>query len=182
VETTTQYCCGGSTIHQDAANAAATAAVPQAQQVEYPQVRYYCLTSSAGCYTDFHVDLAARRSGTISCRVKSCFASCRPTFANLIAYEDWLPFESSDNVLSVTTVICQICNRIRISANSSGLVSLKANQTLLIPWMDPRRTRPKIRLSLGKLFARSRYTASNKHSFLEVRTRVPDRFRFPLFR
>ena len=57
---------------------------------EYPGVQYYCLTSSAGSYTDFHIDFGGSSVWYHVVRGEKIFVISPPTPQNLKVYEEWL--------------------------------------------------------------------------------------------
>ena len=57
---------------------------------EYPVVQYYCLTSSAGSYTDFHIDFGGSSVWYHVVRGEKIFVISPPTLQNLKVYEEWL--------------------------------------------------------------------------------------------
>jgi hypothetical protein len=56
----------------------------------YPNVQYYCLTSAAGCYTDFHLDFGGTAVWYHILSGVKVFCLIPPTKENLAIYEDWL--------------------------------------------------------------------------------------------
>jgi hypothetical protein len=57
---------------------------------EYPVVQYYCLTSAAGSYTDFHIDFGGSSVWYHVIRGQKIFVVSPPTRQNLRVYEEWL--------------------------------------------------------------------------------------------
>ena len=57
---------------------------------EYPQTQYYCLMSTGGCYTDFHVDFGGTAVWYHVFRGSKVFYVLEPTAAHLAAYERWI--------------------------------------------------------------------------------------------
>jgi len=57
---------------------------------EYPVVQYYCLTSAAGSYTDFHIDFGGSSVWYHVVQGQKVFVVCPPTRENLRVYEEWL--------------------------------------------------------------------------------------------
>ncbi|OEU17834.1 Clavaminate synthase-like protein, partial [Fragilariopsis cylindrus CCMP1102] len=57
---------------------------------EYPVVQYYCLTSAAGSYTDFHIDFGGSSVWYHVVRGQKVFVVSPPTRENLNVYEEWL--------------------------------------------------------------------------------------------
>lgn len=57
---------------------------------EYPVVQYYCLTSAAGSYTDFHIDFGGSSVWYHVVSGQKIFVVSPPTRQNLRVYEEWL--------------------------------------------------------------------------------------------
>lgn len=60
------------------------------EEIGKPQTQYYCLTSTAGCYTDFHVDFGGTSVWYHVLTGEKHFVLISPTTENLKIYEDWL--------------------------------------------------------------------------------------------
>lgn len=56
----------------------------------YPRVQYYCLTSTAGCYTDFHIDFGGTSVWYHVLSGRKVFLLIPPTAVNIKLYESWL--------------------------------------------------------------------------------------------
>lgn len=142
--------------------------------MDYPMVQYYCLTSTACCYTDFHVDFGGTAVWYHVLKGEKQFVLVKPTTENLAIYEDWLcrPNQSQlflpDLIQDKDTVLT---------------VSLKASQTLVIPtgWIHAVYT-PTDSIVIGGNFLHGLdISLQLQIHYLETRTRVPGRFRFPHF-
>ncbi len=143
-------------------------------QGDYPVVQYYCLTSTAGCYTDFHVDFGGTSVWYhVLCGEKK-FVLIRPTRENLVVYEDWL-CRSNQAALFLPDLV--------ETKEDILTVSLKEGQTLVIPtgWIHAVYT-PVDSLVFGGNFLHSLdISLQLEIHYLETRARVPNRFRFPHF-
>jgi hypothetical protein len=65
---------------------------------EYPVVQYYCLTSAAGSYTDFHIDFGGSSVWYHVVRGQKIFVVSPPTRQNLRVYEEWLCHPDQDKI------------------------------------------------------------------------------------
>jgi hypothetical protein len=142
---------------------------------EAPQVQYYCLTSSAGCYTDFHVDFGGTSVWYHILSGHKLFALVPPTETNIATYEDWLC-----RVHQATTFFPSL-----LPADSGlVMVALREHQTLLIPsgWIHAVYTSHDSIVFGGNFLHGLDIQRQIQIHSLEVRTRVQERFRFPLFR
>lgn len=141
---------------------------------DYPMVQYYCLTSTSGCYTDFHVDFGGTSVWYHVLRGEKKFVLIRPSKENLAVYEDWLCrpnqaalflpdlMEHKEDILTV---------------------SLKEGQTLVIPtgWIHAVYTPADSVVFGGNFLHGFDMSLQLEIHYLETRTRVPDKFRFPFF-
>ena len=140
----------------------------------YPNVQYYCLTSAAGCYTDFHVDFGGTSVWYHVMSGEKTFCLIPPTKENLAVYEDWL-CRPDQAVLFLPDLIPNPDHVIR--------VSLKASQTLVIPtaWIHAVHT-PSDSVVLGGNFLHGLdMDLQLEVHCIESRTRVQEKFRFPFF-
>lgn len=139
---------------------------------ERPQTQYYCLTSTAGCYTDFHVDFGGTSVWYHILSGAKHFLLIPPTKENLQRYEDWLcrPNQAELFLPDLMTTGVQ-------------KVTLHESQTLFIPsgWIHAVYT-PTDSLVIGGNFLHGLEIPKqiDVHS-LEMRTRVPAKFRFPKY-
>ena len=141
----------------------------------YPSVQYYCLTSTAGCFTDFHVDFGGTAVWYHVLSGSKQFCLIKPTKQNLAIYEEWLMHSDQESQFLAD----KIPNQSEVLT-----VKLQASQTLFIPtgWIHAVYT-PDDSVVLGGNFL---------HGFdldlqleidgIENRTKTPDKFRFPYFR
>lgn len=140
---------------------------------DYPQVQYYCLTSTAGCYTDFHLDFGGTSVWYSVLSGSKVFLLAPPTKSNLTTYEQWL---------------CQKDQASVFLPDLDGMedvikVTLEQDQTLFIPsgWIHAVYT-PVDSIVVGGNFLHSLAvgTQLDVHC-IETRTKVPQKFRFPNF-
>eukprot|EP00978_Attheya_sp_CCMP212_P030482 scaffold112177_cov55-Attheya_sp.AAC.1 len=149
------------------------------EQGDYPTVQYYCLTSTAGCYTDFHVDFAGTAVWYHVLSGRKTFVLIPPTDTNLHLYEAWLCRPDQEdlffpNFINTTTAV-PVQGGIR--------VDLFQGQTLIIPtaWIHAVYT-PEDSLVIGGNFLHGQDMELQLRVYcLETRTRVPTKFRFPHF-
>jgi F-box/leucine-rich repeat protein 10/11 len=147
----------------------------RAADEEYPNVQYYCLTSAAGCYTDFHVDFGGTSVWYHVLNGEKDFCLIPPTKENLAIYEDWLCRPDQTEIFLPDMVPNPENNVVR--------VSLKESQTLIIPtaWIHGVYT-PKDSLVFGGNFLHGAdIPLQLAVHCLETRTRVQEKFRFPHF-
>jgi F-box/leucine-rich repeat protein 10/11 len=139
-----------------------------------PQTQYYCLTSTAGCYTDFHVDFGGTSVWYHVMTGQKHFLLIPPTEENLKIYEDWL-CRPDQSVLFLPDIFQD--------PSQVQKVVLQQGQTLFIPcgWIHSVYT-PSDSLVLGGNFLHGLDIAKqiDVHS-LEMRTKVPAKFRFPKY-
>lgn len=139
---------------------------------DYPVVQYYCLTSTAGCYTDFHVDFGGTAVWYHVLRGEKKFALIEPTNENLQVYEDWLCHPNQAELFFPDLINGDVLT-----------VTLRASQTLVLPtgWIHAVYT-PVDSVVFGGNFLHGLdiFTMLQIY-YLETRARVPGRFRFPQF-
>lgn len=141
---------------------------------EYPQTQYYCLMSTAGCYTDFHVDFGGTAVWYHVLRGQKVFLLAAPTQSRLDAYEQWICDAAQDETFFADL----------IEEDAVAKLTLHAGQTLVIPsaWLHAVYT-PVDSLVFGGNFLPGLCAARHQlavHS-LEQRARVNQKFRFPFF-
>jgi len=140
----------------------------------YPSVQYYCLTSSAGCYTDFHLDFGGTSVWYHVASGSKEFVLIKPTAENLHIYEQWL-CRKDQSVVFLPELI----------EDKSQIIKLKLqeDQTFFIPsgWVHAVYT-PDDSLVFGGNFLHGLDMQHQLNSnSIEVRARVKERFRFPHF-
>lgn len=141
----------------------------------YPNVQYYCLTSAAGCYTDFHLDFGGTAVWYHVLSGEKTFCLIPPTKENLAIYEDWLCRPDQATVFLPDLIPNPKENILRIS--------LKASQTLMIPtaWIHAVYT-PTDSLVIGGNFLHGLdISLQLEVHCIETRTRVQEKFRFPFY-
>lgn len=139
-----------------------------------PQTQYYCLTSTAGCYTDFHVDFGGTSVWYHVLTGEKHFLLISPTTENLKIYEDWLCRPNQSELFLPD-----------LYPNSDDIqkVVLQQSQTLFIPsgWIHAVYT-PQDSLVIGGNFLHGLDIGKQIDvNSLEVRTKVPQKFRFPKY-
>lgn len=165
---------------------------------DYPRVQYYCLTSTNGCFTDFHVDFGGTSVWYNILSGKKVFLLVPPTKQNLALYEKWLCRKDQGDIFfpDMRGVMPVEENGDNLNDAESGnsdqelvgvedcvKIILEKGQTFIIPtgWIHAVYT-PVDSLVIGGNFL---------HGFdikgqldvhcVETRTRVPAKFRFPSF-
>jgi hypothetical protein len=141
----------------------------------YPNVQYYCLTSAAGCYTDFHLDFGGTSVWYHVLNGEKDFCLIPPTKENLAIYEEWLCNPDQASIFLPDLIPNPKENVLR--------VSLKASQTLVIPtaWIHAVYT-PSDSLVIGGNFMHGQDISLQLDVHcIESRTRVQEKFRFPFF-
>ncbi len=127
--------------------------------------------SVAGSYTDFHVDFGGSSVWYHVMRGQKEFLLIAPTDDNLKLFERWLTCEQQSFIFFAAQV--RQCYRLR----------LRAGETLLIPtgWIHAVYT-PVDSLVFGGNFLLSRNMRTQLAIYdIELRARVPDKFRFPSY-
>ena len=147
------------------------------QEGDFPTVQYYCLTSTAGCYTDFHVDFGGSSVWYHVISGEKVFLILPPTEKNIRLYEMWLCSKNQNNIFFLDMEYDgekpEMCNK----------VSLKQGQTFIIPggWIHAVYT-PVDSIVFGGNFLHGLDINCQIETFcLEKRIRVPMKFRFPYF-
>lgn len=141
----------------------------------YPNVQYYCLTSAAGCYTDFHLDFGGTSVWYHVLNGEKVFCLIPPTEENLAIYEEWLCNPDQASIFLPDLIPNHKENVLRIS--------LKESQTLVIPtaWIHAVYT-PSDSLVIGGNFMHGQdIPLQLEVHCIESRTRVQEKFRFPFF-
>jgi hypothetical protein len=152
-----------------------TSATVDNSNTDYPSVQYYCLTSAAGCYTDFHIDFGGTAVWYHIMSGQKSFCLIPPTKENLTVYEDWLCRPDQAELFLPDMIPNPTKNVFRLS--------LRASQTLVIPtgWIHAVYT-PQDSVVLGGNFLHGMDIALQVEIHcIETRTRVQEKFRFPFF-
>jgi JmjC domain. len=150
---------------------------------DYPRVQYYCLTSTAGCYTDFHVDFGGTSVWYHILSGKKIFLLIPPTKNNLILYEKWLCSKDQSEIF-FPDMKREVEGRDElVGVENCVKIELEKGQTFIIPtgWIHAVYT-PDDSIVFGGNFLHGFDIKGqlNVHC-LETRTRVPSKFRFPSF-
>jgi F-box/leucine-rich repeat protein 10/11 len=145
---------------------------------DYPRVQYYLLTSTRGCYTDFHVDFGGTSVWYHIISGKKVFLLLPPTENNMKLYEDWLCRKDQNDIFFPDYSSNGICTE------SCVKVTLEQGNTFIIPtgWIHAVYT-PVDSLVIGGNFLHGLDLKGqiDVHC-IESRTRVPQKFRFPYFK
>lgn len=138
---------------------------------DYPKARLYCLMSVKDAYTDFHVDFGGTSVFYHLIYGAKSFVFIRPTPSNLKKYEQWCLSSDQSSTFFADLV------------KESLIVNLKAGDSLIIPsgWIHAVYT-PKDSLIIGGNFLTPiNIPTQISLAKLEVRTKVPQKFRYPFF-
>ena len=144
-------------------------------QGHWPQVQYYCLMSTAGCYTDFHVDFGGTAVWYHVFRGQKVFYLIKPTPENLKAYEAWICDAKQDSTFFPDTIG---------GPTECARVEINAGETFFIPssWLHAVLT-PVDSLVFGGNFLPGLATVDLQLAVrdIEKRTHVKKEYTFPLF-
>ncbi|KAK9452233.1 uncharacterized protein V1518DRAFT_369966 [Limtongia smithiae] len=138
---------------------------------QWPKVSTYCLMSVENSYTDFHIDFGGSSVYYHVVRGSKVFLFSPPTPANLSKYEHWCL--SSDQSKTFLGDLVKDCYK----------VCLSQGDTMIIPsgWIHAVYT-PIDSLVIGGNFLTMRDLSMQlKVTDIEKKTKVPRKFRFPLF-
>lgn len=141
---------------------------------EYPLVQKYCLTSAAGCYTDFHIDFGGTSVWYHIVQGEKDFCLIKPTQVNQDKYEEWLCLKNQSEIFLPDMILCK---------EDIIRVQLKQGQTMIIPagWIHAVFT-PTDSLVFGGNFLHGFDISKQVDVYsIETRCKVPQRFRFPYF-
>lgn len=157
---------------------------------DFPRVQYYCLTSTAGCYTDFHVDFGGTSVHYHVHSGRKTFLLIPPTEKNLTLYEKWLCSKNQNDMFFpdmerevLDTNDCASEGERKEMVGPVLRVTLEENQTFIIPsgWIHAVYT-PVDSIVVGGNFLHGLDIKLQLDIHcLETRTRVPAKFRFPSF-
>lgn len=141
---------------------------------EKPQVSLYALMSVEDSFTDFHIDFAGSSVFYHVLKGRKSFMFIRPTTRNLSAYTQWC-LSTDQNVVFLPDVMAE--------DTEVYTVHLSPGDTMFIPsgWIHAVHS-PRDSLVIGGNFI----TPVNMKTQvdvagIEIRTKVPLKFRFPLF-
>ncbi|KAG7663193.1 JHD1 [[Candida] subhashii] len=145
------------------------------------KVTKYCLMSVKNSFTDFHIDFGGTSVYYTVCKGLKTFMMYPPTQDNLDLYTSWC-LEQTQNFIwfgeySITK------NKKRISPKDGFKVTLEEGDLFIIPsgWIHAVHT-PQDSLVIGGNYLTLRDMKMQlKINDIERKTRVPSRFRFPMF-
>lgn len=138
---------------------------------DFPKARLYCLMSVKDAFTDFHIDFGGTSVFYHLISGAKIFVFIRPTATNLKKYEQWCL--SSDQSKTFFADLVKECH----------VVHIKAGDSLIIPsgWIHAVYT-PEDSLIIGGNFLTPINIPTQIHlAKLEIRTKVPQKFRYPFF-
>jgi F-box/leucine-rich repeat protein 10/11 len=141
----------------------------------HPTVQYYCLTSAAGSYTDFHIDFGGTSVWYHVLSGAKEFCLIVPSERNLKLYEEWLDDSDQAHIF--------LADRIPDS-NDILRVALSQHQTLIIPagWIHSVYT-PTDSLVFGGNFLHGMDIEMQlRICESEAQSKLAERFRFPFFK
>ncbi|KAK9464645.1 hypothetical protein V1512DRAFT_230313 [Lipomyces arxii] len=138
---------------------------------EWPKVSLYCLMSVENAYTDFHIDFGGSSVFYHVVDGAKVFLFAPPIPSNLSKYEQWC-LSSDQNKIFLGDLV-KDCSK----------VQLNKGDTMIIPsgWIHAVYT-PVDSLVIGGNFLTARDLSMEIHiDALEKKTKVPQKFRFPMF-
>jgi len=144
---------------------------------KYPMVQYYCLTSAAGSWTDFHIDFGGTSVWYHVLSGAKEFCLIPPTSANLQAYQAWLCSKHQDADFLPDT-LPEHCR------NGVYRIRLEPHQTFVIPsgWIHAVYT-PEDSLVLGGNFVHGLAIQSQLQAHaIETVSHVTKELLFPYYR
>lgn len=144
----------------------------------YPRVQYYFLTSTRGCYTDFHVDFGGTSVWYHIISGRKIFLLIPPTETNLRLYEDWLCRKDQNDLFfpdySKDGDLVDSCFKVTLEQGNSFIIPTGWIHAVFTP-MDS--------LVIGGNFLHGLDLKGQIDIHcIESRTRVPKKFRFPFFK
>ena len=142
----------------------------------YPAVQYYCLTSTSGCFTDFHVDFGGTAVYYHVLTGAKEFCLIKPSTQNLAIYETWLKHPKQESLF--------LPNMIPNQETDVITVRLRPGQTLFIPsaWIHSVYTPQDSVVLGGNMLHGLDLPLQLEANAIEDKTRVADKFRFPFFK
>ena len=142
--------------------------------IYYPLIQYYCVTSSAGAYMDFHIDIGGTSFWYHLVSGRKQFVLIEPTKENLLQYEKWIH--------SDTKTIIFLPYLIKDKSTIIHMV-LNENETLFVPsgWIHAVYT-PKDSVAFGGNYLQGYSTEMQiRINEMETRSFVAEKFRCPYF-
>lgn len=146
-----------------------------------PQVTIYCLMSVRGSYTDFHIDFSGTPVYYTVCHGAKTFLMYPPSANNLALYESWC-LEPQQNFTWFAEYTKRI-NGKKIKPSDGFKVNLKQGDLFIIPsgWIHSVYT-PEDAVIIGGNYLTLRDLPMHLKIYdIEKRTRVPSKYRFPVF-
>ena len=144
------------------------------QTIYYPLVQYYCVTSSAGAYMDFHIDVGGTSFWYHLVCGRKQFLFIEPTEDNIKQYKKWV----CSNTRNETFFPDLVKDKLTVCK-----MLLEENKTLVVPsgWIHAVYTE-KDSLAFGGNFLNG-YSAEMQIRIneLEIKSDVADKFRCPYF-
>ncbi|KAM9918121.1 hypothetical protein OXX59_008883 [Metschnikowia pulcherrima] len=146
-----------------------------------PQVTVYCLMSVRGSYTDFHIDFSGTPVYYTVCHGTKTFLMYPPTDNNLALYESWC-HEPQQNFTWFAGYTKRVGGK-KIRPADGFKISLKKGDLFIIPsgWIHSVYT-PDDAVIIGGNYLTIRDLPMHTRIYeLEKHTRVPSKYRFPMF-
>ena len=142
--------------------------------IYYPLMQYYCITSSACAYMDFHIDVGGTSFWYHLVSGRKQFILIEPTHDNLVQYENWASSDSKALIFLPDLI-----------KDKSTIIHLQVNEheTIIVPsgWIHSVYTQWDS-LAFGGNFLHGYSTdMQNKINEMEIRSLVSDKFRCPYF-
>lgn len=146
-----------------------------------PKVTTYCLMSVAGSYTDFHIDFSGTCVYYTVCRGAKSFLMYPPTDENLNLYAQWC-LEPNQNFLWFGDYCKAIGGKLR-RPTGGFRVTLQKDDLFIIPsgWIHSVYTPQDSVVVGGNYLLVSTLVMHLKITDIERQTKVPSKFRFPMF-
>lgn len=138
---------------------------------DFPKARLYCLMSVKDAFTDFHIDFGGTSVFYHLIYGAKIFVFIRPTLTNLKKYEQWCL--SSDQSKTFFADLVRECH----------IVHLTAGDSLIIPsgWIHAVYTPEDSLIIGGNFLTPVNIPTQIQLAKLEIRTKVPQKFRYPFF-
>jgi len=90
------------------------------EENEYPQVQYYCLTSTEGCFTDFHIDFGGTSVWYHVLSGEKVFLLIEPTDDNLKLYEEWICNPKQGSIFFAN--FADKCYKVKLEAGKTFII------------------------------------------------------------
>lgn len=140
----------------------------------YPAVQYYCLTSCAGSYMDYHIDFGGSSVWYHIVSGRKEFCLILPTSENLIQYENWLCNPKQNHIFLPDNIY---------DKNTIRRIILYENQTMIIPsgYIHSVYTPIDSIVFGGNFLHGYDIEMQNKIYDIETRRKVLDKYLFPYY-